>query len=133
MTDCVFCKIVSGEFVSYCIYEDEFFKVILDKYPATMGHTLILPKVHYENIYELGEKEAESLGALVVKIAKKLEGSLGCVGLNLVQSNGAKAGQEIFHFHMHLVPRYENDGIVMKWPSGNPTDEELMEAMKKLV
>jgi len=132
MKDCIFCKIVAGEFDSYCIYEDELFKVILDKFPASVGHALILTKTHYENVYELGEREAEALGLLMVKMTKLLQEKFNCDGLNVVQNNESLAGQVIFHYHMHLIPRYENDGIVMKLVAKGNADEMVREAVEKL-
>ena len=132
MADCIFCKIVAGEFESYCIYEDELFKVILDKFPASAGHALILTKKHIENVYELGGKEAAALGDIVVKMSKILKEKLGCEGLNVLQNNGEMAGQVINHFHMHLIPRYNGDGIVMKWAMGKVEDEEIREVWEKL-
>jgi len=132
MDNCIFCKIITNQFDSICIYEDELFKVILDKFPASVGHTLILSKTHYENAYELGEREAEALGALMVKMTKLLQEKFGCDGLNVVQNNGSLAGQVIFHYHMHLIPRYENDGIIMKLAAKGDTEEMVREAVEKL-
>ena len=132
--DCIFCKIAAGELPSYCIYEDELFKVILDVYPSAIGHTLILTKKHYENIYELPEKEAAALMPLAVKISNKLKGSLEvCEGLNILQNNGKAAGQAINHYHMHLIPRYSGDGTVMKMTMEKPTEEDFKKVMEKLV
>ena len=132
MTDCIFCKIVTGELDSHCIYEDNLFKVILDKFPASAGHALILTKAHYENVYELNEAEANAIGSVMVKISKLLMEKLDCDGLNVVQNNGRVAGQIVDHYHMHIVPRYENDGIVMKSVTKNPTDEMFREVVEKL-
>jgi len=132
MNDCIFCKIITGEFDSHCIYEDELFKVILDKFPASKGHALILTKAHYENMYELGEREARALGAVMVKISKLLIEKLGCDGLNVLQNNGSCAGQVVMHYHMHLIPRYKDDGIVMKWVTGNDSDNMVREVLDKL-
>jgi len=132
MKDCIFCKIITNELDSHCIYEDEFFKVILDIFPASVGHTLILTKAHYENAYELGEREAEALGSLMVKMTKLLQEKFNCNGLNVVQNNGALAGQVIFHYHMHLTPRYENDGIIMKLVAKGDAQEMVREAVEKL-
>lgn len=132
MKDCIFCKIVTGEFDSHCIYEDEFFKVILDKFPASKGHALILTKAHYENVYELGEKESEALGVVMVKISKLLMEKLDCDGLNVLQNNGSHAGQVVMHYHMHLIPRYKDDGIVMKWAAENDSDNMVKEVLDKL-
>jgi len=130
--DCIFCKIVAGEVPSYCIYEDELFKVILDAYPSSVGHSLILTKKHYENVYELPEKEAAALMPLAAKISKKLKTSLGCEGLNILQNNGKVAGQVINHYHLHLIPRYIGDGIVMKWSMEKPPEEDFKKVMEKL-
>ncbi|MCL2565238.1 MAG: HIT family protein [Defluviitaleaceae bacterium] len=132
MENCVFCKIVAGELPSYCIYEDELFKVILDINPATIGHTLILTKAHYENVYELGEKEGGVLMPLASKISKKLKEALNCDGLNILQNNGAQAGQVVNHYHMHLIPRYKNDGAIIKWTVEKPTDVDFRNIMDKL-
>jgi len=132
MKDCIFCKIVAGELDSHCIYEDELFKVILDKYPASAGHALIITKAHFENVYELGEKEAVALGPIIVKMSKFLENKLGCEGLNVLQNNAEIAGQCIGHYHVHLIPRNENDGIVMKSVLKSPTDEMIKKVVEKL-
>jgi len=123
---------VEGELSSYCIYEDELFKVILDAYPSSVGHTLILTKKHYENVYELPAEEAAALMPLAVKISAKLKDALGCDGLNVLQNNGKVAGQVINHYHMHLIPRYNNDGIVMKWSMEKPAEESFQKVMEKL-
>lgn len=125
--NCIFCKIAAGEIPSKTLYEDENFRVILDLGPATKGHALILPKNHYANLYEIPEETAGN----VMKLAKKMAGimtkKLNCDGFNLVQNNGELAGQTVFHFHMHLIPRYKNDGQVLGWKAGSTTPEELEE------
>lgn len=129
---CIFCKIIAGEIPSYTLYEDEKYKVILDVSPATRGHALILPKNHYANLYELPEEDA----AEVIKLAKRMmihmTDKLKCDGFNIVQNNGETAGQTIYHFHMHLIPRYENDGEILKYVAGEPDKEEL-EQIKKTI
>ena len=107
---CIFCKIANGEIPSKTLYEDEKFRVILDLGPATKGHALILPKDHFANLYELPEEEAKDVIVLAKKMAAKMTEKLGCDGFNLVQNNGEVAGQTVFHFHMHLIPRYKEDG-----------------------
>ncbi len=106
--DCIFCKIITGEIPSNTIYEDDDIKVIMDISPATKGHALVLPKDHFDNIYDI---DSEVLGKAVVvaqKVIKHATKILGCDGYNLLQNNGVVAGQTVFHFHMHLIPRYEN-------------------------
>ena len=127
MDDCIFCKLANGEFPTNSIYEDDKFNVILDLAPATKGHALILPKEHYANLYEI----PEDLLAEAVKLAKKLAihmtDVLKCDGFNLVQNNGECAGQTVFHFHLHLIPRYTDDGQQLLWDPKNPSKEELKE------
>ena len=109
MSECIFCKIANGEIPSAALFEDENFRVILDLGPASRGHALILPKAHYADIYEIpGELAAEAM-VLAKKMAVKMTEVLKCDGFNIVQNNGEVAGQTVFHFHMHLIPRYEDD------------------------
>lgn len=105
--NCIFCKIIGGQIPSATIYEDEDFKVILDISPAAKGHALILPKEHYANIYELPEELAARAMVLAKRLASHMTEKLHCDGFNLVQNNGEIAGQTVFHFHMHLIPRYK--------------------------
>ena len=123
--DCIFCKLANGVFPTNSIYEDEDFNVILDVGPATKGHALILPKEHYANLYELPEEKAAKVMILAKKLATKMTDRLGADGFNLVQNNGTCAGQTVFHFHFHLIPRYENDGQNMLWNQTSPSAEEL--------
>lgn len=124
---CIFCKIAAGEIPSETIYEDEQFCVILDLGPATRGHALILPKNHYADLYGIPEETAGD----VMKLAKKMAGimteKLHCDGFNLIQNNGETAGQTVFHFHMHLIPRYKEDNQKIGWKSSSPVKEELEE------
>ena len=123
--DCIFCKIAKGSIPSKTIYEDEKFRVILDLGPATQGHALILPKEHYADIYEIPE---ETIGD-AMKLAKKMAGlmtdKLGCDGFNIVQNNGEAAGQTVKHFHIHLIPRYKDDGQHILWEPGEVSQDEL--------
>ncbi|WP_418463947.1 HIT family protein [Frisingicoccus sp.] len=113
--DCIFCKIANGEIPSSTIYEDDLFRVILDLSPATKGHALILPKKHMANIFEMDEETAEKVFVLASRIAKAMKEALNCDGLNIVQNNGEIAGQTVFHFHMHIIPRYNDDGQQINW------------------
>lgn len=130
--NCIFCKIVAGEIPSRALYEDENFRVILDLGPATRGHALILVKEHYANLYELPDEIAGEVMKLAKKMATIMTEKLGCQGFNLVQNNGETAGQTVSHFHVHLIPRYENDGQIIAWEPGSPTGEEL-EEIKNLI
>ena len=130
--DCIFCKIANGEIPTNSIYEDEKFRVILDMGPATKGHALILPKEHYANLYELPEDWAAEAMVLAKRMAGSMTEKLGCDGFNLVQNNNPCAGQTVFHFHLHLIPRYENDGQEILWNPTSPSAEELKEIHKIL-
>ena len=110
--DCIFCKIVSGEIPSYKIYEDENVLAFLDITQGTKGHTLIIPKKHVKNIYELDEETIINVFKVVPMIAKALKKSFSPIGLNIINNND-KPLQSVFHFHIHLIPRYENDGMVL--------------------
>lgn len=131
--DCIFCKIADGEIPSKTIYEDEEFRVILDLGPATKGHALILPKNHYANLYELPEETASHVMLLAKKMAVQMTDKLQCDGFNLVQNNGEVAGQSVFHFHMHLIPRYNGDGQRIAWQPSKPSQEELEEIRSRIV
>ena len=130
--DCIFCKIANGEIPSATIYEDDDFRVILDLGPATKGHALILPKEHAADIYSIDEELAGKAFKLAKKITTRLKDVLGCDGYNIVQNNGEVAGQTVFHFHMHLIPRYKNDKSGFGWKPGKLTDEDRDEILEKL-
>lgn len=132
MSDCIFCKIANGEIPSATLYEDADFRVILDLGPASKGHALILPKQHYADIYEIPEDVAGKVFALAAKMAKKMTAALDCDGFNIVQNNKAVAGQTVFHFHMHLIPRYEGDKVGLGWKVGKLTDKEKEEILEKM-
>ena len=130
--DCIFCKIANGEIPSKTLYEDNEFRVILDLGPATEGHALILPKEHAENLYDLSEETAAASMVLAQKMARTMREKLQCDGLNLVQNNGDAAGQTVHHFHLHLIPRYVDDGQSINWKPGKPTQEELETIRKRI-
>lgn len=130
--NCIFCKIANGEIPSTTLYEDEDFRVILDLGPATRGHALLLPKNHFANLFELDDETAQKAILVAKKIAGKMKDALGADGFNLVQNNGEAAGQTVFHFHMHLIPRYENDNAGILWEPGETTPEDMAE-VKRLV
>ena len=132
MSDCIFCKIANGEIPSATLYEDEDFRVILDLGPASKGHALILPKAHAANIYEISDDMAAKAMILAKKMATKMTEALKCDGFNIVQNNGEQAGQTVFHFHMHLIPRYEGDQVGITWKPGTLTDEVKNEILEKL-
>jgi histidine triad (HIT) family protein len=132
--DCIFCKLANGEIPTNAIYEDEDFKVILDASPATRGHALILPKEHAANICEMDSELLGKAAKLAQRVIAHETKVLGCEGYNLVQNNGEVAGQTVFHFHMHLIPRYEadNNSGVLQWRHREFSDEEFAEICSQM-
>ena len=132
--NCIFCKLANGIFPTNSIYEDEDFNVILDASPATKGHALILPKDHYSNMFEIDDEIVAKAAKLAKKIMIHEKEVLGCQGYNLVQNNGEVAGQTVFHFHMHLIPRYadgDNENMI-NWKPNEFSDEEMKEICQKM-
>ena len=130
--DCIFCKIAAGEIPSSTIYEDEDVRVILDLGPASQGHALILPKEHYDDVCSLDQTLAAKLLPRAARIGQAMKKGLGCAGFNLVQNNGKAAGQTVFHFHMHVIPRYENGPEMVAWEPCKPTAEELAKTAERI-
>ena len=130
--NCVFCKIVDGVIPSAKLYEDEDFAIILDVGPASFGHALMIPKNHYANIYEMPEEVLSKAICLAKTFGEKLVKALNADGLNLVQNNGLAAGQTVFHYHLHLIPRYEGDDVGELWTPGSLSDERKQEILDKL-
>ena len=115
--DCIFCKLANGVFETNTLYEDDQFRVIFDASPATKGHVLIIPKEHYANAFEMPEDLIGDAYKLAKKIATALKEITGCDGINILQNNGEVAGQTVFHFHIHIIPRYEK-GEMIQWTPG---------------
>lgn len=130
--NCIFCKILNGDIPSTKVYEDEDFVIILDIGPATFGHVLILPKEHYANLFEMPEELLAKAMKLAKSFGDKLVKELHADGMNVVQNNGLAAGQTVFHFHMHLIPRYEKDSVGELWTRGSLTEEDREEIIQKL-
>ncbi len=129
---CIFCKIANGQIPASTVYEDDEFRVILDLGPASKGHALILPKNHFKDVCELDERTAAKILPLGAKIGAAMKKSLGCAGFNLVQNNGEAAGQTVYHFHMHVIPRYEGGPAIVSWTPGQAAPEELAETASKI-
>lgn len=116
MSDCLFCKIVDGSIPSTKVYEDEHVLAFMDIMPLTKGHTLLIPKKHHENVYDMSTEEAGQLFSVAPKIAGAIKAAFQPAGLNLLNNNGAPAGQSVFHFHLHFIPRYDQtDGFKVSW------------------
>lgn len=133
--NCIFCKIANGEIPTNTIYEDTMFRVILDAAPASKGHALILPKEHYADLYEIDETVAGEAMKLAKKVAAHVTEVLKCDGFNLVQNNGEVAGQTVFHFHLHLIPRYQNmkNNDILNWSHETFSEDEMKEIRDEIV
>lgn len=130
--ECIFCKIANGEIPSSTVYENSDFKVILDVAPAAKGHCLIIPREHFKDIYEIDADTAGKLFSLATEVARALKQELSCDGLNILQNNGAAAGQTVNHFHLHLIPRFEGDDVTVNWNPKESNGQELSELAKAL-
>ena len=130
--DCIFCKLANGDIPTATLYEDEDFRVILDANPASKGHALIIPKEHYADLYELDDSVAGKAMILAKKMIAKLTDILGCDGYNIVQNNGECAGQTVFHYHLHMIPRYKGDDVGLGWKLNELTEEDTEYILSKL-
>lgn len=124
-SNCIFCKIANGEIPSNTLYEDDTFRVIFDLGPASRGHALILTKEHFRNIYDIDEDVLCKASKLAKKMAGVMTEVLKADGFNLMQNNEEVAGQSVFHFHMHLIPRYKGDKAIQFWKPHEADNEEL--------
>lgn len=136
MADCIFCKIIDGSIPSVKVYEDEHVLAFMDVAPLTKGHTLLIPKQHVKDLFEMPEDVARNLYAAAPKIANAIKDAFNPKGLNTVNNNGAFAGQSVFHYHLHFIPRYdyESDGLKIEWnaKTGEFTPEKLQELAKNI-
>lgn len=131
-TNCIFCKIAAGEIPSSTVYEDDFFRVILDIAPAAKGHVMIIPKQHMTNLFDVSEEIASKLLRLASHVANGMKKALCCDGINMLQNNGAAAGQTVFHLHLHLIPRYENDQMNIPWKPLSYSPEEASKIAERI-
>ena len=130
--NCIFCKLANGVFQTNVVYEDENFTTFLDASPAAKGHTLIVPKAHVANVFELTDDLGEKIYPVVKKVAARQKEILGCDGVNVLQNNGPAAGQTVFHFHIHVIPRFDGDGVMKDWDHLELSDDEQKEICNKL-
>lgn len=129
---CVFCEIVKGNIPSYKVYEDDVCIAILDISQATIGHTLVIPKKHFKNIFELDEETAMKLFKVVTNLSKKISKALNVDNMNILNNNGTLAGQSVDHFHIHIIPRYEKDNLEIKFSSNKLSPEEFNDLLNKI-
>jgi histidine triad (HIT) family protein len=127
MSDCVFCRIVAGQIPSTRVFEDEHTLAFLDIGHVNPGHTLVAVKKHAANVFELEETQAEAVARAIVRISRALKKTFEPEGLSVYQANGKAAGQTVFHYHVHLLPRHAGDGMELVWPVKNPPRAALEE------
>jgi histidine triad (HIT) family protein len=127
MSDCVFCRIVAGQIPSTRVYEDEVTLAFMDIGQVNPGHVLVTVKPHAENLYALDGRQAAAVASTAVRVARGIRDAFAPQGLSVYQANGKAAGQTVFHYHVHLVPRYEGDGMALSWPVKNPPRDKLEE------
>jgi histidine triad (HIT) family protein len=132
MSDCVFCRIVAKQIPASVVHEDERTLAFMDLGHVNPGHVLVAAKAHVENVYGLDDAVAAAVSRSVVRVARAIRDAFSPQGLSVYQANGRAAGQTVFHYHVHLVPRYENDGMSLVWPVKNPPREKLEEYAGKL-
>ena len=132
--NCIFCKLANGDIPTNTIFEDDDFRVFMDAGPATKGHALVVPKDHYADIYEIDSEILGKAAKVAQKVIRHTTDILGCEGYNIVQNNGEVAGQTVFHFHMHLIPRYKDmdNSNMISWIPGSMDGEEAKELCEKL-
>lgn len=129
---CIFCNIISGEIPSYKVYEDDNFYAFLDISQATYGHTLVVPKQHFESLFAMPDFLLEKMLILVRDLASKIKTATNCKGINILNNNGEAAGQSVHHFHIHIIPRYDNDNFSIKAIENKLNNEEFKALLFKI-
>ena len=123
MEDCLFCRIVAGELPSTRVYEDDRVIAIMDIFPATRGHVLVIPRAHARDLHEVSEDDLAAAAVVAKRLAARAASGLGADGVTIMQSNGPAAWQTVFHYHVHVIPRYAGDPLVLPWtPGTSPAD-----------
>lgn len=125
MSDCLFCKIINGDIPSTKVYEDDYCYAFMDIMPLSKGHTLLIPKTHVADIFEMPEEIAKNLYAAAPKVANAIKAAFNPEGMNTLNNNGSAAGQTVFHYHLHFIPRYDDEGLKMTWETKQIAPEEL--------
>ena len=130
--DCIFCKIANGDIPSATVYEDDYFRAIMDIAPAKKGHVIILAKNHVANIFELDKETGERALLVASKVASAVKKALDCDGVNVLQNNGEAAWQSVFHLHIHIIPRYKDDNLTFPWSHEEYAEGEAAEYAKRI-
>jgi histidine triad (HIT) family protein len=132
MSDCVFCKIVARQIPATVVHEDEHTLAFMDLGQVNPGHVLVAVKKHAENLYALDDAQAGAVLRAAARVARAIRDAFAPQGLSVYQANGKAAGQTVFHYHVHLVPRHEGDGMALTWPVKNPPRDKLEEYAAKV-
>jgi histidine triad (HIT) family protein len=132
VSDCIFCKIVAGELPATVVASEERALAFLDINPATRGHTLVIPRAHAQDIHDVGADDLAATISLAQRIAATARERLGADGVTLLQSSGSAAWQTVFHFHIHVIPRYSGDPLRLPWVPAPGDPQELAEAAAAL-
>jgi histidine triad (HIT) family protein len=132
MSDCVFCRIVARQIPATVVHEDEHTLAFMDLGHVNPGHVLVAVKKHAENLYALDDAQAGAVLRAAARVARAIRGAFNPAGLSVYQANGKAAGQTVFHYHVHLVPRHDNDGMELTWPVKNPPRDQLEEYAAKI-
>lgn len=129
--NCIFCKIVKGELPSFKLYEDDSVVSFLTIAPINEGHALVVPKSHYQDFFDTPESELQKIISVGQKVSSAIKKAVNCTGINIVQNNGKSAGQEIMHYHLHIIPRFEEDGFE-QWHGKQKAPEEIKIVAEKI-
>ena len=134
--DCIFCKIVAGEIPCFKLFEDAETLAFMDINPANDGHALVIPKAHSPNVFEIAPEEFAAAARTAAKVAKAVNAAIQPDGINLMQANGEGAGQSVFHLHLHIIPRRNDDGLLFNWdpkPGDRARIAEIAERIRGLL
>lgn len=130
--DCVFCQIVARQAPAHIVYEDAATLAFMDRYPMRSGHTLVVPKRHSRDAFDISPEDAASAMRSAVRVARAVKAALGCDGVNIFQSSGSAAGQTVFHYHVHVLPRWRGDGLI-KLQRDHSAQYEDIEALSRSI
>ncbi len=132
LDDCIFCKIANGQIPSNTVYEDNNIRAVLDLSPAAKGHTLVIPKEHFADALCADKETLGNVYAAASKAANAVKKAMNCDGINIVQNNGAAAGQTVMHLHVHIIPRYEGDERIVTWTQHKSDSDEQAKIASKI-
>ena len=132
MGDCVFCRIVAGEIPASVVFEDEHTLAFMDQGQVNPGHALVATKSHVENVFGLDDELVAAVFCTAARVARASRAAFDAPGMTLFQANGKSGAQTVFHFHVHVLPRWENDGMSLTWPAKNPPRETLQAYCEKI-